>query len=437
MACLYPSTLACRLTPSSTFVPTGVGEVAFWDTTGTLGGETAFTYTAATNNLSIGGGLVVNEDGGAAATDDFRVESATRTHMLFVNADNESISFGAAGTGVEGNFEFFDPADGLTSFLALRNSVGGGAVFNQDAADLDFRVESVNQPFMIAVDAANDTLSCGPGLTTASWFYVSSTFVEVNALQSNVDFRARANVQSNALWVDASADQVHIMGQNGTCVFNAASMVVNELGADIDFRVEGDTLPHLFKVDAGSDTVAIGSRTSVPQTLLHVADSNTSFPTLNSGAYIGVMGTAAARARLALCTSTTGFSTIEFGDTADIDAGFVQYDHTNDLLRLAAGTVAGITMFSDRKLLLRSTNSATVAGDGWVEIEVGSAAGVPALLIDQDDVDEPIFKFEATSGADVTSTISTHGTAGSLAGWVQIDVNGSKRWIPFYNDPSA
>lgn len=72
-----------------------------------------------------------------------------------------------------------------------------------------------------------------------------------------------------------------------------------------------------------------------------------------------------------------------------------------------------------------------------LEVQTTSSEATACLLLDQDDVDEEFIAFEGTSGADTTSSISTHATAGSLAGWAQILVNGSKRWIPFYNDPSA
>jgi len=41
-----------------------------------------------------------------------------------------------------------------------------------------------------------------------------------------------------------------------------------------------------------------------------------------------------------------------------------------------------------------------------------------------------------TAAGNVTDPISTFVTVpGTLAGWAQVDINGAKRWIPFYNDP--
>ena len=45
-------------------------------------------------------------------------------------------------------------------------SAKGGAVFNEDSADVDFRVESNNQANMLLVDGGNDTVSFQPNSAT-------------------------------------------------------------------------------------------------------------------------------------------------------------------------------------------------------------------------------------------------------------------------------
>jgi len=45
--------------------------------------------------------------------------------------------------------------------------------------------------------------------------------------------------------------------------------------------------------------------------------------------------------------------------------------------------------------------------------------------------------FQGTAGASVLNPISTHSTPGVQYGWGQVEVNGSKKWIKFYEDPSA
>lgn len=66
----------------------------------------------------------------------------------------------------------------------------------------------------------------------------------------------------------------------------------------------------------------------------------------------------------------------------------------------------------------------------------GSATGAVNLLLQQDAANAFI-DFVGTAGANATDPISTFATAGAGYGWAQVDVNGSKKWIKLYEDPSA
>jgi len=70
-------------------------------------------------------------------------------------------------------------------------------------------------------------------------------------------------------------------------------------------------------------------------------------------------------------------------------------------------------------------------------VSCSDTLGQQAVTIDQDDEDQAFIDFQGTSEAGVTKNISTHPTAGALAGWVKIEINGTGRWVPFYQDPSA
>lgn len=48
----------------------------------------------------------------------------------------------------------------------------------------------------------------------------------------------------------------------------------------------------------------------------------------------------------------------------------------------------------------------------------------------------PMFNYLGATGATATTTISTLTTPGAVQGWLQIQVNNVKRWMPFYADPS-
>jgi len=76
----------------------------------------------------------------------------------------------------------------------------------------------------------------------------------------------------------------------------------------------------------------------------------------------------------------------------------------------------------------------------------GSAAAIPVLELDQDDVDDAFINFVGTSAADQTKSISTVNGDGSVegpknfsasAGWafagmVRCEINGTVGWMPYY-----
>jgi hypothetical protein len=70
-------------------------------------------------------------------------------------------------------------------------------------------------------------------------------------------------------------------------------------------------------------------------------------------------------------------------------------------------------------------------------VSCSSTLGQQAVTIDQDDEDQAFIDYQGTSEAGVTKNISTHPTAGTLQGWIKVEINGTGRWIPFYDDPSA
>ena len=93
---------------------------------------------------------------------------------------------------------------------------------------------------------------------------------------------------------------------------------------------------------------------------------------------------------------------------------------------LTNGTLATFTSSSAnasaRSLVRLASSSSSATGTVILQLEQGAANAFMNLV--------------GTAGANVTDPISTFVTVpGALAGWMQWDVNGAKRWIPFYNDP--
>jgi hypothetical protein len=166
----------------------------------------AFAYTDAGKYLTMRptakaqGELVVNQDSNANI--DFRVESDSNTHMLFVDAGNNRLGIGSSSPNknveilaANPTLRFEDTASGskrldigvldtAVAFIdapqsaqTLKMSVSGtesitqyhntnGVVFNEDSADRDFRVESDSNSNALVVDAGSNYVSVGQNSVT-------------------------------------------------------------------------------------------------------------------------------------------------------------------------------------------------------------------------------------------------------------------------------
>ena len=139
---------------------------------------------------------VFNEDG---ADQDFRVESDSNTHMLFVDAGN--------------NFVGIDTS----------NPVSPLVVSNGGASGIEFHPE------------------------------LSTNFNRITNFN-------RSTSAYNELGIDALAIELRPSGVR-KCSINASDMVVNQDSADYDFRVESDSNAYMLFVDAGQNAVTINGST--------------------------------------------------------------------------------------------------------------------------------------------------------------------------------
>jgi hypothetical protein len=149
--------------------------------------------------------VVFNEDGNDV---NFRVESDSNTHMLFVDAGNNFVSIGSAQAGVSTS-----PLQASNLSVTAAGDAHHILIGNQDSG-------GTNTPSMIR--GVNGTLHLGWG---DSW--TSSTG--------------------------------GTMTQAFSVVGSSPSVVANDDGADIDFRVESDTNTHALFVDAGNSAVGINN----------------------------------------------------------------------------------------------------------------------------------------------------------------------------------
>jgi len=181
----------------------------------------------------------------------------------------------------------------------------------------------------------------------------------------------------------------------GNVNFNGGTFIYNEAGADLDARFEGSGEANLIYLDAGNDRIGIG--TASPSTELHVVG--------------GIKA-----------TSTIDFDggTFTFNDTgADYDFRIESDDDAYNFISDAGNDRIGI--------------GTSGAPGGKLEVNQNSAsAAIACLELDQDDQDQEFIKFDGTTAADQTKSLTTDTSVGSLTGHIRVNVNGTDFWIPYY-----
>jgi hypothetical protein len=302
-AATFNSTIALGDNKQIFFGAGSDGRISF-DGTDTLNitasNGTATTLNLTANNFTIGGAsalisgtandsVVINE---ASGDIDFRVESDSNTHALFVDAGNSRVGINesapdaplhitastsativealrienTASGGQEGNSIVFNPmfdgkatiaaqrhagnangtemffttdTTGATTVEHLRFATGSNTVFNESSADQDFRVESNNSTHALFVDASLDRV----GVKTTSpgeAFDVNGTAraLTVQARRQNHggDVSVSAN-QTGTAYLDLASTASLILGATSITTVNSAKIVADHsIGSTGDHR---------------------------------------------------------------------------------------------------------------------------------------------------------------------------------------------------------
>jgi hypothetical protein len=178
-----------------------------------------------TQTLSIGANGTIVNDGGI--DNDFRVESDTNTHMLFVDAGGDHVNIGT-GSDYGGKFNIIGT-----------KTVGSGIPSSQltvvDDASLAAGIGgSIN--FHGVYNSNND-------ITTAGSIEAYKRNATTGQYGFGLQFKSRTNGGAN--------DERLYMDE--------ANTIFNDPGQNIDFRVESDAYTHMLFVDAGLDSVGVGT----------------------------------------------------------------------------------------------------------------------------------------------------------------------------------
>ena len=306
------------------------GDITFYDTDGTTA---SFVYDASA-------GTTFNE---AGADRDFRVESDSQSHMLFVDASTGNVgihdSEPTSTLTVQGNKAFSWNANG-TDNVATTTIGQRTLVNNQNSFAVAGTTHNTYYPSSWVVDSSHD------GSTNSTFF---------NLTAYGVKFGGWTGVMTLNTSQGASVHEALRLRD--------AEAVFNEQGNNTDFRVESDTNTHMLFVDASNGRVGIGAST-VDQ-MLHVEQTS---------------GTTLVKTEVA-AGSVVGFEIAKTGAT-------------NQIWRIADGVLA-----NGRLEIYDVTNSRSIFNADSTEIVINENSADLDFRVESDSQDHAFFVDAAANHA--------------------------------------
>jgi len=195
------------------------GDITFYDSSG----NASFVYDESA-------GSTFNENGDDK---DFRVESNSNTHMLFVDGGNDKVGVGTSS--VNGN-------------LATKAI---NAAFDVDCNETTYG--RVALQIQSADDVVNDVTSAIIFSKSGGRKLAGIAARQFNdADQGGLDFYTQPSSSGSAADLDLA-----LQFANDGYMTTYSGAVFNESSENSDFRVESDSQTHMLFVDAGSDTIGI------------------------------------------------------------------------------------------------------------------------------------------------------------------------------------
>jgi hypothetical protein len=273
------------------------------------------------------GAATFNENGDSW---DFRVESNSQTHMLFVDASADQVGVGtsapsevltvkSSGSGTE--TVAVEMSGNLVNLVSLgQNSNGhgevyvrtnngviqhsisadGGVVFNEGSLDQNFRIETNGSTDTFFVDGGTNNIGIGTSTTYAHQQGTALDFVYSGTIWAGNTYWAGGMKTGESFYVTTSGDkyklssrqavQTYHNSQGGSIHFYSAAggtaddvitwqeiaefdrtdTVFNNGGVDQNFRVESDGNANMLFVDAGNNRIGVGTNSGTGS--LHIKD---------------------------------------------------------------------------------------------------------------------------------------------------------------------
>jgi hypothetical protein len=239
---------------------------------------------------------------------DFRVESNGNTHMLFVDAGNDTVVIGSGSVTAPATVDFLSYASSAAGRSAFVHGSGDGGVVVSgvgagSAASLIFGNDwgsdgsGFTEEYRLIMDGSDDSLQIkyngnsneAARFDSSGNFFISTTNANPHTLSSGGGTKF---FNSSGTFLAVARDSQTVIGANrtgssagavldlrldgtvkGEIGVESTGITFNESSADLDFRVESDGNANMLFVDAGNDRVSIKTGSAINSATLSVAGS--------------------------------------------------------------------------------------------------------------------------------------------------------------------
>jgi len=345
----------------------------------------------------------------------------------WVSTGGSATYIGMGGTGanfVTGDIKFSDTKGvkfGTDDDLAIYHD-GTNNYIDFDTGELRLSVAGTSKMTLDSSGAATfastakfgSTVSCGSSDFSGPYTYIASNEIGLNtdsttskfkvASNGNVTFAGDLTINTDALFVDASAKSVGIGSSSpgGNLTITDASTYT----IDIKAHPNGDgalltTLGNSAALTLGTNSTErmridssgkVGIGETSPSADLVVLQNGSTFTTaattvalFQRSEYTG------STSRISIVSGNAAASHINFGDIDDEDVGNIVYDHTSNYLEFSTNTSPAMRIDSSGKVGIGTTNPPTIltiSNSGAEGFEFGHTSGTVELSAYNRSTDE-------------------------------------------------
>jgi len=228
----------------------------------------------------------------------------------------------ASNTTEDGGI-LFRTATGSNTLIEKLRLGSTEAVFNEDSADVDFRIESNDNANMLYVDAGNNRI----GIRNTGY----NTTADLNLLGKGLSLKNDVNGNNNnwsLIQNDTNSDQANIKfisGSGNMELTHGSGLIIspgqdgypfvfNEPSRNCDFRVESDSNAHALFIDASENKILIGASGSTVGAQLVTQNENNTYALLQKSNNSITNGTADAN----FASVSRAYSTVSSGNKLTI-----------------------------------------------------------------------------------------------------------------------